>query len=225
MRIIAILCLFLSVNAYSQNIYQIAKSTSRRGLRVNRTITVSPVHVRAAERVLAKRTLIGRPKISMEVGKAVISAKMKQPLVHPMRLSGGYNYLRTVNKKFKLSPQWKGVTDSGLYNGVHHIVTQTVIDAIAKEVDIADTKEMKANAPAVYSPLHGNILYTDFFHDHTTLLNTYHARGIRGIITDFYKNLNKVHQELGIPIYEKDVIDCTLAEAELWAKRWEIRWE
>ena len=225
MRIVAILCLLLPVTSYSQSLYQIVK-TNRKGVRVHRTITVHPVHVRVAERLLSKRTLFRQPKINTNVTRVIITAEIKQPIVHPTKLTGGYNYLRTVNKKFRDStPQWRGVTDSGLYNGVHHIVTQTVIDAIAKEMDIKDTKEMKANAPAVYSALHGNVMYSDLFHDHAALLETYHQKGVWGIITNFYKRLNEKNKELGLPLYEQEVIEQTLLEAELWSKHWGIRWK
>ncbi|MBQ3666628.1 MAG: hypothetical protein II913_00970 [Elusimicrobiaceae bacterium] len=225
MRIVAILCLLLPVTSFSQNLYQIVK-TNRKGVRVHRTITVHPIHVRVAERLLSKRTLFRQPKINTNVNRVIITAEIRQPIVHPTKLTGGYNYLRTVNKKFRDStPQWRGVTDSGLYNGVHHIVTQTVIDAIAKEVDIKDTKEMKANAPAVYSALHGNARYSDLFHDHAALLETYHQKGVWGIVTDFYKKLNEKNKEFGLPLYEQEVIDQTLLEAELWAKHWGIRWK
>ncbi len=224
MRVIAVLCLLLPINIYSQNFYAVAKA-SRRGLQIERVITVSRVHARMAQRVVAKRAPIHKPKMTTDSHRAVITAKVRQNKCHPTRMVGGYNYLRAVNKKFKSSPQWKGVTESGMYNGVHHIVTQTVIDAIAKEVDIKDTKEMKANAPAAYSALHGNPQYGDLFHDHATLLDIYHAKGIHGIVTEFYERLNEKNKELGLPLYEEDVIELSLMEAELWAKHWGIRWK
>lgn len=222
MRIVAIICLFLSVNAYSQNIYQVVKA-GRKGLRVMRTITVSPRNMRLASRVISERA--PNTKISANVKRAIITAEMRQPICHPTQLVGGYNYLRTTAKRFKSLPQWEKITKSGGYNGAHHIVTQTVIDAIAKEEGIKHVTEIKANAPAVYSPLHGNPMYTDLFHDHATLLKVYHEKGVRGLVLDFFERLNEAHKTEGLMLYDEETIRLELGEAELWSKTWGFKWE
>ena len=68
-------------------------------------------------------------------------------------------------------------------------------------------------------------MYSDLFHDHAALLETYHQKGVWGIITNFYKRLNEKNKELGLPLYEQEVIEQTLLEAELWSKHWGIRWK
>ena len=222
MRLIAIFCLFLSLNVYSQNLYQVAKA-GRKGLRITRTITVAPRNVSLAKRVVLNRSI--KTKVGVGVQQAVIIAQMRQPVCPPTQLAGGYNYLRAVTKRFKPLPQWERIAKSGGYNGAHHIVTQTVIDAIAREEGLKHVTEIKANAPAVYSPLHGSPVYSDLFHDHATLLSTYHEKGVRGVVTEFFERLNIAHEKEGLPPYDEETIKTELGEAELWSEHWGLKWQ
>ncbi len=225
MRLLTILlCLFVSFNAYSQNKFQRVKRSTR-GIRIKRTITVLPQHANLAYTLASRRALLVEAKVERTI--AHVTAEYKQPVDRPYKIAGGYNYLKMIGKAFKKRPEWRFAGDSGIggYNGAHHIVTQTAITEIAKELDIADPVAMKANAPAVYSLLHNHPLYSDLFHDHQTILNTYHKRGVYGVVTDFFTRLNEVNKRLGIPLYDEKFIELELLEAELWAKHWGIKWK
>ena len=214
-------CLLVT-NGYSQNLYRRGKMTNK-GLRVRRIIQVSPKHWDLAREVTSLRASTAEMRIVREV--AQVQSKFRQPLVKPYQVVGGYNYLKMIGKTFKNRPGWRSLGESGWYNGAHHIVTQTVITKIAEEAKIADTAEMKANAPAVYSLLHNHPAYSDLFHDHQMLLDTYHRSGVKGIVTEFFERLNAVNEKVGLPLYDEEFINATLLEAELWAKHWNIRWE
>lgn len=192
-------------------------------MRVRRTIQIAPQHWELARQVALKHTSFSDVKLARKVAR--VQFQFRQSVVQPYNVTGGYNYLKMVGKAFKNRPGWRSLDESGWYNGAHHIVTKTVITEIAKEVGIEDPAEMKANAPAVYSQLHNHPAYSDLFHDHQMLLDTYHRSGVKGVVTEFFERLNAVNKKLGLPLYDEEFIGTTLLEAELWAKHWNIRWE
>ncbi len=219
---VSYLVLFLFLNAYSQNFYQITKKGAKE-IQVRRTTTVLPQHMSLASRVIASRAV--STLIDIDPTRVTINANIKQPVCAPTELVGGYNYLRTVSRRLKSLPKWKKTAKTNGYNGAHHIVTQTVIGEIARELGLKHIPEIKSNAPAVYSPLHGEPAYNDLFHNHPRLLEIYYSKGVRGVVLDFFERLNEAHKKEGLPTYSEDAIDLQLKEAELWSKHWGLKWK
>lgn len=210
---IALVLLFLSTTVYSQNLYQFAKRGKK--VRVQRTVTVGLNHEALARRVLQQ------PLIKRVHGNTItLRATHTQPLTRPLNVVGTTNYLKGVGRAFKNRPGWERIGQSGSYNGAHHIVTKSVIKQITgKEGEII------ANAPAVFHPLHNSPSFESMFHDHERQLQIYQESGIRGVIIDFFDRANAVSDRLGIPLYNDEVINQALMEAELWAKHWNLKWE
>ena len=214
MRIVVILVL-LSVNVYSQNCYQLLKSGCTK-LVVNRTITVKPIQVGLAQKVLerqAKRVVIkAQPEVIMLTGD------YSSVVTQPSKVVGGHNYLKMAGQK--LESQGFNINGSGGYNGAHHIVTKSVIRELARH-----KPRIINNAPSVFHPLHADPRYVEVFHDHKRILEVYNSWGVKGVILDFFSRVNKVNELEGLPIYTDDVIETELLEAELWAKYWGLKWE
>ena len=220
-----LLCLSLLLLAFpvsSQNVF-VRLGKNAKNLKIRRTITVAPIHADLAYNLAKRRSPDVTTAISRKVAR--ITAEIKQPVLPPHKIAGGYNYLKMVGKTFKNQPQWLHANESGGYNGAHHIVTKTVISEIAKELDIQDVSTMQANAPAVYHFLHNHPGFGDLFHDHAMLLDLYHAKGVRGVVLDFFYRLNEINREMELPLYDEKFIQLELLEAELWAKHWGIKWE
>lgn len=202
---VALLLILLSTTVYSQNIFRFKAKGPR--VKVERTIVTSQANL--ARRILRTTNLTTQKKLR---------ATYYQSRVHPTNITGPNNYLKGLSRRFT-GQQWERIGQSGGYNGAHHIVTRAVI----KQISLKDG-EIVANAPSVFHPLHNNPNFEHMFHDHERQLKIYEQSGIRGVVIDFFERANAVSGRLGIPVYNDEVIQQALLEAELWAKHWGLKW-
>ncbi|MBP5430091.1 MAG: hypothetical protein J6Y25_04345 [Elusimicrobiaceae bacterium] len=219
MRKIIILGLVLSVcnPAYSQSVFRVLQKGSR--LKIRRTMTVLPKQARLAQRVALNQSTI--QGVEMRVNRAIVTTRIEQKLVRPMEVVGPNRYLRIVSKAFKNKPGWKRLNSSVGYNGAHHIITKSVIKEICNRCHV----DMLANAPSVFHPLHNSAEYSEVFHGHERQLELYYTRGVKGIVDNFFKEINEINLEHGLPLYNKKFIEAEMLEAELWTRYWNLRWE
>lgn len=204
MRIVVIL-LLLATNVYPQSLFRISKA-GRRGLKVQRTITTKQSHINLARRVVERRILTEQ----VRQNKTTLRVNHLQTHSLPSRVVGPNNYLKGVSRRFKGTKGWKEINNTTGYNGAHHIVTRFVIK------EIGGNSEAIANAPSVFHPLHNDLRYTDWFHNHQRQLEIYQKGGIKAIILDFFNRVDG---------FEKEDVETILLEGELWSKHWGFKWE
>ncbi len=202
---------------YSQSAFRVLQRGNR--VKIRRTITVPPKQARLAQKVALNQSAIQR--VETKVNRAVITTHIEQKLVRPMDVVGPNKYLRIASKVFKKKPGWKRLNSSVGYNGAHHIITKSVIREISNRYNM----DMLANAPSVFHPLHNSAEYTEVFHGHDKQLELYYTRGVKGIVDNFFKEINKINLEHGLPLYNKKFIEAEMLEAELWTRYWNLRWE
>ena len=204
MRIVVIL-LLLATNVYPQNVFRFSKA-GRNGLKVQRIITTKQSNINLARIVVERRILTEK----VRQNKSTLRANHLQTCSSPLGVVGPNNYLKGVSRHFKGTKGWKTINNTTGYNGAHHIVTRFVIK------EIGGSNEAIANAPSVFHPLHNDLRYTDWFHNHQRQLEIYQKGGIKAIILDFFNRVDG---------FEKEDIETVLLEAELWSKHWGFRWE
>ena len=204
MRIVVIL-LLLATNLYSQSFFKVSKA-GRKGLKIQRTVRTSTSRIDLARKVLERQYFLQEIRQS----KTTLRATYFQRERPPLRVVGPNNYLRAAARKFKGRKGWERIEQSGSYNGAHHIVTKFVIK------EIGGNSEAIANAPSIFHPLHNDPKYEQVFHNHKKQLEIYKQSGIKGIILDFFNNVDGFNQE---------EIDMIMLEAEFWSKHWKFRWE
>ena len=192
MRLVLVLIL-LSTTVYSQSYFRFIGKGKR--LRVERRIETNVRYHNLARKVLRSQSL---------------SAVRPEIVRHPTRVVGPNVYLKGVSKRFKGLTNWDKVADSRSYNGAHHIVTKFVIK------ELGGNSECIRQAPSVFHPLHNDVRYIDWFHNHQKQLAIYQEKGIRGIMEDFFENVGEDFTEA-----EKEQL---MLEAELWARHWGLKW-
>lgn len=192
MRLVLVLIL-LSTTVYSQSYFRFIGKGKR--LRVERRIETNVRYHNLARKVLRSQSL---------------SAVHPEIVRHPTRVVGPNVYLKGVSKRFKGLTNWDKVADSRSYNGAHHIVTKFVIK------ELGGNSECIRQAPSVFHPLHNDVRYIDWFHNHQKQLAIYQEKGIRGIMIDFFENVGEDFTEA-----EKEQL---MLEAELWARHWGLKW-
>jgi hypothetical protein len=194
MRLTIILICILAINSQAQSVFRfIGKG---RKLRVERHI-----ETRIRYRDLARRVLHSNN----------LTVVRQEPIRHPLRVVGPNLYLKGVSKRFRGFGEWNKVGDSKSYNGAHHIITKFVIK------ELGGNSECIRQAPSVFHPLHNDLRYIDWFHNHQKQLELYKQGGIKAIMEDFFDKAGK------------DLTDAErqqlILEAELWSKHWDLRWE
>lgn len=190
---LALVLILLSTTVYSQSYFRFIGKGKR--LRVERRIETNVRYHNLARKVLRSQSLATvRPEI----------------VRHPTRVVGPNVYLKGVSKRFKGLTNWDKVADSRSYNGAHHIVTKFVIK------ELGGNSECIRQAPSVFHPLHNDVRYIDWFHNHQKQLAIYQDKGIRGIMEDFFENVGEDFTEA-----EKEQL---MLEAELWARHWGFIW-
>jgi len=190
---LAVILLLIGTTAYSQSFFRfIGKG---RKLRVERKIVTNVRYHNLARKVLNSQTLtVTRP----------------EPLRNPSRVVGPNSYLKGISRRFKGQNGWGSINKANGYNGAHHIVTRFVIR------ELGGNSECVNNAPSVFHPLHNDLRYTNWFHNHQKQLELYQEGGISSIMTDFFDNVGKDFTDV-----EKEQL---MLEAELWAKHWGFKW-
>lgn len=173
-----------------------------------------------------------------------LKAEFKVPrLRRPETLYGSYSYLKILaawsrekgSVEYKYINIWKNIHRTQSYNGVHHIVNKSTLKAIHSDMKLSarskgvpftiNLAQVQNTAPATFHVLHGNPKYKHIFHDADTQYKLYQCSGIKGVIEEYFKNINKVNAEFGLRPVPFSVIIGTLKEAELWAKTFKLRWE
>lgn len=193
-KVIAIFLVLLSANCYGQSFFRFIGKGRR--LRVERRIETNVrLHKLARQVIRSERLTVTRP----------------EPFRNPSRVVGPNKYLRGVSKHFKGNAGWERINKANGYNGAHHIVTRFVIR------EIGGNSECISNAPSVFHPLHNDVRYIDWFHNHQKQIELYKQGGIKAIVKDFFDNVGKDFTQL-----EREQL---MLEAELWAKHWGLRWE
>lgn len=167
------------------------------------------------------------------------------PLKDPSSLWGSYRYLRVLTSLSRenliIDPQykamWRRVFNVEEYCGVHHIVNKSTLKdiyfqmkqkAAAKhEVVSFRLDDMQKDAPGSLHPFHGNKQFSSVFHNQARQLKLYEQGGVKLIILDYFKNLQRLAREYpGVaPKISEEVIKNTLLEAKLWSKTFNLRWQ
>lgn len=232
----------------------IARQIPFKTIPISRTLAVPPNQVPLAIKVCDLRTpcIQSNPKPVVyklpdaRIKRTVIEAQFAiARLSRPEKAFGGYNYLRTL-AKLSYKPQnvdpnylavWRKINSSHSYNGAHHIVNKRTLQEIhlmekekAKqkgEPYLINLSEMQNNAPAIFHRLHGNPNFSHIFHNLERQLFLYREYGVKGIIEDFFFQLEQISKEsnYAIPAVPPVVIENTYLEAELWSKTFNLRWE
>ncbi len=228
---LAILLIFVSVNCFAQNIYQVITKTPQ-VIQVGRTAIVSQSTVPIARTALFNRSSeILTEKVKKQV---ILQTTINQPICKPEEVAGGYNYLRLANREMHNEDGWEDVACSSLYNGAHHIINKSVLEVIFTDLRFRarahgevlpfNLADVQSNAPAVFHIYHNHPKYRHFFHDRDRQLRLYYSKGVFGILDDFLKRVNEVNKAAGLPPYSEDFKKTTLLEAELWAKHYGLKW-
>lgn len=228
-KLIFALFFFIFTNVYSQNFFTVLRrpKIKPKTLPIQRhTIATYNNLDYASKAILTKASNID---ISYIKDKIILQTEIQQPLVHPLSVSGGYNYLRIVSQQFREEPNWKYINRSSGYNGVHHIINKSVLKIIYTE----NTKELNEllftdfvnNAPAIFHPLHNDTRFSYIFHDCDKQIALYEDCGIKCILTDFFDEINIINESLGLPIYDEETIQNTLIEARFWAETYGLVWK
>ena len=191
---LALVLILLSTTVYSQSYFRFIGKGKR--LRVERRIETNVRYHNLARKVLRSQSL------------TTVRPEVVRP---PTRVVGPNVYLKGVSNRFKGLTNWDKVADSSSYNGTHHIVTKFVIK------ELGGNSECIRQAPSVFHPLHNDVRYIDWFHNHQKQLEIYKENGVRGIMGDFFENVGADFTEA-----EKEQL---MLEAELWAKHWNLKWE
>lgn len=228
---LTILLLFVSVNCFAQNIYQVITKTPEI-IKVGRTVVVSPSTVPIAKNALFNRSEeILTEKVKKQV---ILQTVINQPICKPEEVAGGYNYLRIANREMHNEEGWEDVACSSLYNGAHHIINKSVLEVIYTDLRFrARTRgetlpfnlaDVQSNAPAMFHIYHNHPKYRNFFHDRDRQLRLYYSKGVFGILDDFLRRVDEVNAKEGLPPYSEKFKQTTLLEAELWAKHYGLKW-
>lgn len=163
----------------------------------------------------------------------------------PSTLWGSYHYLRVLTSMSRergavhpdYAEQWKYIFYVGSYNGVHHIVNKSTLkeiyfemkkEAAAKgEPFTVRLDEMQRDAPGSLHPYHGNPQYSVLFHNINRQMELYRRGGIREIVRDYFKELQRYHEKnpQEAPFIPQQVIHNTLLEAKLWSETFHLRWK
>ncbi len=231
MRLLFLL-LFVSVNCFAQNVYQVISKTPQI-IKIERTVVVLPKTVKIAENALFNRSSeILTQKVKNQV---ILQTVIKQPVCRPEEVAGGYNYLRIANREMHQGEEWKYVSCSNLYNGAHHIINKSVLEVIytdlkfrakARGEELPFTlADVQSNAPAMFHIYHNHPKYRNFFHDRDRQLRLYYSEGVSGVLDDFLKRVEEVNRIEGLPFYSDEFKQTTLLEAELWAKHYGLKWK
>lgn len=167
------------------------------------------------------------------------------PLQDPSSLWGSYRYLRVLTSLSRenliIDPryqeQWRRVFKVDEYCGVHHIVNKSTLKDIYLQMKTkAAAKhsvvpfrldDMQKDAPGSLHPFHGNHQYASVFHNKERQLKLYEQGGVKLIILDYFKNLQRFARETPelAPKISSEVIKNTLLEAKLWCKTFNLRWQ
>ena len=249
-RIILLIILFILPGVlYSQSAFKVLrlinKSKSHKIVNICRSTIVSPKNAHIAKNVV-KQVNPYFLKINGDNGcttRIDILTEFSVPILkNPETLYGGYNYLRIiasiskekgiVDKKYLF--KWKNINKTQGYNGVHHIINKSTLKEIhsimKKEyrnngrVFNIRLDEMQNNAPATFHIFHGNPKYSYIFHNKDKQLEIYMNSGVRGVIINYFKDINRLNKINNIKPIHPSVIEGTLKEAELWAKTFNLRW-
>lgn len=238
-----LLIFFFQCYGHTQNAYQVLKQISKGSKRalVCRTITTNVVNANLARNAALLRNTSNYSQHLLDC-KIKINTEFSIPVLKkPESLYGGYNYLKilsTMARRDKFIADgyqrvWKNINNSTTYNGVHHIVNKSTLELIHRELKAkglhsnVNLAEMQNNAPAIFHILHGNPEYKDIFHNSEYQLKMYHMYGIKGILEDFFRKMDNIslvtnYKIQYIPNFVKEGI---MAEAELWAKNYNLKWE
>lgn len=232
----------------------IARQMPFKTIPISRAVIVPHSQVSLANRVCTLREpcVLSAPRPYIH---KIQSAKLKRTMIEaqfaiarlsrPEKAYGGYNYLRTLTKlSYKpknVDPHyqaaWRDINNSLTYNGAHHIVNKRTLEEIylmeqekarqKGEPYLINLGEMQNNAPAVFHRLHGNPHFRHIFHNQERQLFLYQQYGVKGIIEDFFFQLEQISKEssYAIPAVPPSVIENTYLEAELWCKTFNLRWE
>lgn len=237
-----ILVVLLTQVAYCQSAFTIIKAISknsvRKGTLVCRTVRTLPKNYNVASRALLYQNPEKFLKTSISDCDIKITTEFKVPTLRsPETIYGGYNYLRFISSISKQKGSvykeylkvWNKINNSYTYNGAHHIVNKSTLKEIHHRMKLnsrhnnipfnVSLDEMQRNAPAIFHILHGNPNYKNIFHNMERQLEIYEEYGIKGILDDFFSNL----ETYGYPV-SKQVIKGTYLEAELWARTYNLRW-
>lgn len=197
---IILLTIFLVGNTvFSQSGFRF-KGKGRK-LKVERTISTSRVN-----RALVREVLHVDRLPTLSTTRTIVDRG-------PLRVVGPNSYLKGVSRGFKGRKGWEQINSSSGYNGAHHVVTRFVI----KEITGKENSECMNNAPSVFHPLHNDLRYVDWFHNHQKQLAIYKEKGIRGIIEEFLEHVGND--------FSREDKEQLMLEAELWAKHWNLKWE
>ena len=228
---LAIILLFLACNCFSQNIFRVIYKTPKSVL-ISRSTIVEARDLRLAEKVLYNRSeTVLSAKIKNQV---VLQSSIVQPITAPELVPGGYNYLKTVRRELK-TDGWRQVAAHDSYNGIHHIISKSVLEDIYKdlkrrayiygeELDFT-FDEFQNNSPAVFHPYHNVPEYGYIFHNLEKQRELYYTQGIKACILNFFEAINEVNLKEGLTLYNEEFINTTILEASLWAKRYGLYWK
>ena len=194
----------------------------------------------------SKNYVFSNKRGHLELPEVHIVAVFPAPILNsPSTLWGSYHYLRVltslsrrqgaVNPKFE--KEWKSVFQIGGYNGVHHIVNKSTLKTIYQEmkrkaiqkgeVFTVNLDELQREAPGSLHPFHGRPEYSVLFHNVDRQLDLYRQGGIRAIVTDYFNELQRIHQMYPqkAPQPSQEVVNNTLLEAQLWSETFGLRWQ
>lgn len=214
MRLTIILICILAINSQAQSVFRF-KGKGRR-VHVERTVSVGYNRMELARKILEGQR-ISRTRTTPQTVTFV--AIHREPIRHPSLVAGPNSYLKGLGRRFKGVSGWNKIEQSGGYNGAHHIITKSVIKKLG------GSNECINNAPSVFHPLHNNSTFEQTFHNHEKQLEIYNQKGIRGIMEQFFEEINEVNKALGIPPYRRELQYKLFLEAQLWSEHWGFRWE
>lgn len=231
MRLVVFL-VFVTVNCYSQNIYQVINKTPKI-VSIARTTVVEPTTLKIARNALYNRS---NEVLEERVKKQIaLMAVIEQPICKPEEIAGGYNYLRAANRSMKKEEGGKYISCSNLYNGAHHIINKSAIEVIYTDLRYRAKErhtylpyqlmEIQGNAPAVFHVYHNHPKYKHFFHDRDRQLRLYYSSGVYGILEDFFQRVDELNKAEGLPLYSNSFRKTTFLEAELWARHYGFKWK
>lgn len=241
-------CLFVSPSS-AQSAFKIVKAL--KSSRITKAALVCrTTKASVSQAALAKEVIkLHHPEYTEVLSSACLpeiqfTAEFKVPLLRrPETLYGSYSYLKILaawsrekgSVEYKYINIWKNIHRTQSYNGVHHIVNKSTLKAIHSDMKMyarskglpftTNLAQVQNTAPATFHILHGNPEYKHIFHDADTQYKLYQSSGIKGVIEEYFKNINKVNAELGLKPVPFSVILGTFKEAELWAKTFNLRWE
>jgi hypothetical protein len=227
--IVCLVFLSFSFSGYAQNYYKVFKQAkqARNAIFISRsTICTQRTLKSAYNAVLSNSAQVNINQLERMI---VLESVIKQQLAEPVRISGEYNYLKAVSQSFRADPQWVDVNKSDSYNGIHHIINKSVLEVIYKQRKdgsyLLNYNDFLNNSPAVFHPFHNDKQFSWYFHNHKRQYELYVKYGVKGVLLDFFTEINKLNELYGLPVYADEFIENNMLQAKFWSDSYGLKWE